>query len=288
MARREEEEKLVILVANLGKGSTSNASDDDRLNAVSNFFAKTLRETHYDVVFAQEVSPNTQVNDVQNLVGFSCSVRENSNSYTATFWRENVKITDHSNVWPESVLLVPGRIQESDQRMKRFRMCKLTRGERSVLLVNFHGNTKIKENKNKKNKVNKKDKVTIFLEYLAKFQQIKVSENCDFLVVGGDFNFDLDTFARGYQNILDGYNLMVVPYQHQRMKADMTGLKEKIDGLICDKELWRESEQVVVYHYKKRGEENTARIDPKTSVIAIEDPNSEWFSFKEVWLLKFD
>jgi hypothetical protein len=155
MAENGEEEKLVILVANVGKGS--NANDDLRLTAVSDFFATTLTETP-DIVFAQEVRPDDQISTVvQQLKRGRENVRYTfrkiavySNSFVVLFWKfsetdESTNQRINGTNWLKDNFFInqvrEGTLSptERNKRLKRFRMCKLTRDGRSILLVNFHG-----------------------------------------------------------------------------------------------------------------------------------------------------
>jgi len=87
----------------------------------------------------------------------------------------------------------------------------------------------------------------------------KEMRKCNFLVIAGDFNFNLDQFDLQHDRYLDKkYNLKVVPYESQRLRKNKNGdivPKVKFDGLICSKELWVATNEVVVYHYsdKTRG-----------------------------------
>ena len=97
-------------------------------------------------------------------------------------------------------------------------------------------------------------KFETFQLYLDIFQQIKHKAECEYLVIGGDFNFDLESFEKNREEILAEFDLMVVPYKHQRglrLSEDqqITGaLSSKVDGLICSKDLCNTPIDVVVYH----------------------------------------
>ena len=84
-------------------------------------------------------------------------------------------------------------------------------------------------------------------ELLEKFHKLKGDKECDHLIIGGDFNLNMDTLLdvkksnkkpllKKMQEDLNktfiDCNLMIVPYLHQRMKG-----KTKFDTLICDKDL---------------------------------------------------
>jgi hypothetical protein len=242
-----EDEKIVILVANLGSNNKSNVNEEKRRKAISNFFEKILTEKP-NFVFAQEVQDSTskhgsQIAYVRESLGSHfghCQVKEYGSSYNAIFWEDSQTIAEHKDVWQnESVLL--DSCDEFQISSKRFRFIVLTSGRRSVLLVNYHG---------ERNGITEEEKMQTFLVYLKLFQKFKVKRGCDYLVIGGDFNFDLDNFDRRNQMLLDqSYNLKVVPYQSERERRTKKGniLRDKVDGLICDKEMWNEDEKVVVY-----------------------------------------
>jgi hypothetical protein len=58
----------------------------------------------------------------------------------------------------------------------------------------------------------------------------KKSTRSDHLLIGGDFNVNLDDFERENIPLLNRLGLKVVHYDNQRDG-------EKVDGLICDKDI---------------------------------------------------
>ena len=92
-------------------------------------------------------------------------------------------------------------------------------------------------------------------QYLKEFHHMKVNYVCDQLIIGGDFNFNMDTLLDtviSYENplkniqeelicIFKAFELKIVPYQHQREKG-----KTKFDALICNEDL---SKQFTVSGY---------------------------------------
>jgi hypothetical protein len=252
-----EDEKIVILITNLGSVNKSNVSEDNRRAAISNFFEKYLT-TKPDFVFVQEIQ-KSQIDELKKSLEKNkgmltqthqyahCQVKEYGSSHNAIFWNDEKKegqtVTEHKDVWQENGVQL-GSCDEFQISSKRFRFTVLTRGIRSVLLVNYHG---------ERNGIAEKERVQNFLVYLQLFQKFKVQRDCNYLVIGGDFNFDLDTFAENNQTFLDEkYNLKVVPYQSERKRKTKKGniRNDKVDGLICDKEMWIEDAKVEVFPRK--------------------------------------
>lgn len=236
--KMSEDEKIVILVTNLGRVNKSNVTEDDRKIVIANFFENFLSKNP-DFVFAQEIQ-NSQIPKVKESlekrseVSYShCQVKEYGSSQNATFWKkEGQTVTDHKDVWQKVG-------DETHINSERFLFTVLNSGNRSVLLANYHG---------ERNGIAEEERVRNFLVYLKLFQRVKVERDCDYLVIGGDFNFDLDRID--ILNFLDEkYNLKVVPYQSEIKRKTKKGniLNDKLDGLICDKEMWIEDKKVEVF-----------------------------------------
>jgi hypothetical protein len=242
--KMSEDKKIVILVTNLGRVNNSKVPEDNRRTAISRFFEKDLTKEPL-FVFAQEIQ-NSQIDKVKESLEkrsgppyAHCQVKEYGSSHNAIIWKDGQTVTEHKDVWQKNGVQL-GSCDEFQISSKRFRFTVLTRGERSVLLVNYHG---------ERNGMAEKERVQNFLVYLKLFQGVKMERDCNYLVIGGDFNFDLDTFAENNQTFLDNnYNLKVVPYQSEiKRKTKKNILNIKVDGLMCDKEMWIEDENVVVF-----------------------------------------
>ncbi len=143
---------------------------------------------------------------------------------------------------------------------KRYCISKFEIEGKSVLLVSFHGTHIRLSNRLKKIKLS---------QFLQKFCQYKKDLQCDHLIIGGDFNLDLDEFNNENLLFMQSLKLKIVPYKNQRCfipdprknhihsKYDL----KKIDGLICD--LDTEVESVVVFTDKNQKDES----DPQTLVV---------------------
>ena len=155
---------------------------------------------------------------------------------------------------------MPVIVQDTDLPEKRNRYCAeiFTYQGKRILLVSFHGNWKLDEtDKELKHDVKfsriiedaKVPAIKKFIlgKYLSAFSKLKVDYKCQHMMIGGDFNQDLDklletvTFKHGNQNqkqqkdrqddfigLFEKLQLEIVPYTNHR---DAT----KKDGLICDK-----------------------------------------------------
>jgi hypothetical protein len=130
---------------------------------------------------------------------------------------------------------------------------------RQILLVSFHGNKnldaedlKLKKDPRFKDitEANQIKAIKQFRlgEYLKIFHKLKIDNKCHHLIVGGDFNLNVDelldaiTIIRKtksqkslrerqleFADLFNSLNLQIVPYTHQR-----EGQLNKIDALICD------------------------------------------------------
>lgn len=276
-----EETKLEILIANLGTDSKSTVSDKDRQALIENFFSSILK-TRPHFVFAQEAKisenktsritvPGSKVNQIDYVktclgnethVYSTVEVEEfKANPIIKTQQTKKKKKINTYNpysvhnviFWNEALDAVKTISLEGEFEIqfqlakkvlvgisyKRFQVCKLTRANRAILLVNFHGEQKMLAD----------EKMQSFRVYLQFFQKIKIDEGCDYLVIAGDFNFNLTKLEtdKKNKNFLESLELMVVPYERQR-KNNANLLKEKVDGLICSKALWKKGQEVAVYH----------------------------------------
>ncbi len=143
----------------------------------------------------------------------------------------------------------------------RYCMSKFELEGKSILLISFHGEH------NSLSNVQKTEKLKRFLQ---DFYQLKEKLQCDHLIIGGDFNLDLDEVYNENWNFLQSrLNLKIVPYKSQRCYIQgsrkspiypRTNLK-KIDGLICDMDIQVQS--VVVYTDKIVRDFS----DPNTTVV---------------------
>jgi hypothetical protein len=301
------ETKLEILIANLGKDNKSTVSDKERQAPIEHFFSNIFT-TRPDFVFAQEVKiseekkyyqtlPDSKIDQmsyVQDCLGGNVyrvfqeeefkdnpiinTETENNRKintynkysvYNVIFWNKDSKTVQTISLHGDVEVSLPMKNVLVGISYKRFRICKLTKGDhQSVLLVNFHGEHKMLAD----------EKMQSFRAYLQIFQQLKEKEKCNHLVIAGDFNFDLDTFKNNHlnKNILESLNLMVVPYTPQRMGKDTKGnpkLKDKVDGLICDKALWKNGQEVVVYHDTKK--EKPATVESNwTHIVSSKVPQA--------------
>jgi hypothetical protein len=142
---------------------------------------------------------------------------------------------------------------------KRYCIGQFTFRRKKILLVSFHGNknldtedlelktdTRFKDiTKANQTKAIKKFRLG---EYLKIFHKLKIDNKCHHLIVGGDFNLNVDelldaiTIIRKtksqkslrerqleFADLFNSLNLQIVPYTHQR-----EGQLNKIDALICD------------------------------------------------------
>ncbi len=124
----------------------------------------------------------------------------------------------------------------------------------NFLIVSFHGHWKLREGFGKELKTNpkfekikKEDRVAairwfLLKNYLQCFHDLKLKMNCQFMLVGGDFNVDMDDFQEKEEiGILGKLRLKTIQYQNQRKRGKITPddikLKRKIDTLVCDQVL---------------------------------------------------
>jgi hypothetical protein len=130
-----------------------------------------------------------------------------------------------------------------------------------MIIVSFHGNYRMTEEIRFKNLRN----------YLNFFQYLKKLTKSKYLIVGGDFNLDMDEYSaqkkldnkgnvKMTETILKDLGLKIVPYESQRKKKNGERAK-KIDALICDKKL-RCDEVVVFHNSREEEEENLTRVLP--------------------------
>jgi hypothetical protein len=163
---------------------------------------------------------------------------------------------------------------------------------KKILLVSFHGNNELDkedkklkddprfeaikgENGTKKIKAIKQFRLG---EYLEEFQDLKDANHCDHLIVGGDFNLNVDKLLvpdeiraqsptlgqellrerqEDFIELFNRLNLQIVPYNSQ---------KRKYEALICDSGLSDEAITVKVYTKKEKKDEagNILTMDGNT------------------------
>jgi hypothetical protein len=181
---------------------------------------------------------------------------------------------------------------------------------RQILFVSFHGNSqldktdlKLREDLRFKDitKANQTKAIKQFRlgEYLKIFHKLKNDNNCHHLIVGGDFNLNVDelldviTIRRTtpsqtlltqrqeeFIRLFNSLGLQIVPYIHQREG------KQKYDALICDKSL---SNDIKVRVYSNKPDrtvgdtsikkfpfsKNSLDHDPLLFTIKIKVPTTE-------------
>jgi hypothetical protein len=188
---------------------------------------------------------------------------------------------------------------------------------RQILLVSFHGNSQLDKTDLKLRddlrfkyitKANQTKAIKQYRlgEYLKIFHKLKNDNNCHHLIVGGDFNLNVDelldviTIRRTtpsqtlltqrqeeFIQLFNSLNLKIVPYTHLRDG------KEKKDALICDNSLSNDI-RVTVYCNKPDGtvgdtsiknfpfSENSLDHDPLLFTINIQLPTSEDKTLKDI------
>jgi hypothetical protein len=123
------------------------------------------------------------------------------------------------------------------EKFQRFCPGQFTFQGKKILLISFHGDSKLDKNETDPRFAGN-DKPTRLRQYLTHFQELRTSTKSDHLIIGGDFNRDLD--KPEFSGIFTKFNLQIVPYKHQR--------KKKVDALICDNGL---SKDITVTVYIK-------------------------------------
>ncbi len=114
---------------------------------------------------------------------------------------------------------------------------------KAILFISFHGDQTLGKNETDPRFAGK-DKSDCLRVYFQMFLELKESTNSDHLIIGGDFNINLDTPE--FIEILRDFPLKIVPYKKQRRGQTGTLLR-KIDALICDEELFSNDIKVTVY-----------------------------------------
>ena len=112
-------------------------------------------------------------------------------------------------------------------------------------------------------------KTDYLLQGLEEFISEKAATKSDHLVIGGDFNLNLDDFEQKNIDHLNRIGLKVVPYSNQREG-------QKFDGLICDRDILVSKVTVYTDIIQKDSPHNkqndVVHEDPTTTVVYSQLP----------------
>jgi hypothetical protein len=253
---------LVIMVMNTDNGEKHEAGRTEIVERFLNqedltpdfFLLQEVKVKKFEKVLIKKNYSKIEVNEVQN-------------SYNLIMFKKELQGT---------------QIEELTTTGGRYCAGQFTFRGKKILLVSFHGNNELDargkelktdqrfsrikgENGSKQTRAIKQFRLG---EYLEEFHKLKVDNQCDHLIVGGDFNLDMNklldvitikrkTKKNGrkdlrerqeeFTSLFNSLNLKIVPYTHQR-----EGQKNKVDALICDKDLSNDI-RVTVYCNKYDG-----------------------------------
>ena len=140
-------------------------------------------------------------------------------AYSEEHHQERPKTKKYNLVISKNVFS-PFQTRFQNQTDSRFCAQKIVFQSETVLAVSFHGRYRIPI----------VDRIKELLDYIAKFVELKRSSGSGHVLIGGDFNLDLDEFEKDHIPFLDSLGLKVVHYSNQRDG-------QKFDGLICDKDI---------------------------------------------------
>ena len=210
--------EVSFMVVNTNKNQNCNLRYRQREKEIVKFF--NVLSPKPDVCLLQEAyiwknSRNNQIRDVTKTFTkkgrwFWAWSREYSTDYFEKF---NAIIYNQSS----SPVCEPNSLYLGDLPA-RFCVVKLNIKGETVLVVSFHGFYK-------RTIADRELNLRRFLNF---FCTVKQNSGSSHLIVGGDFNVDLDRFGQGNNQFLKNLNLKIVSYRKQRNGG-------KIDGLICDK-----------------------------------------------------
>jgi hypothetical protein len=275
MPTNEQTENLVILVMNThhGKKETGESNFYQNRNTEIKFFFETL-DPKPDFLLLQEVkdtffkgrTPWTpqkverwgrmqkehfdQREEISQALGDHEATdgtrRRNYNSFEI---KESVWLpTDnpkYQKIESYNMIMAKNGHPGSKKKSETLRYCagQFTFQGKEILFISFHGDQTLGKNETDPRFAGK-DKSDCLRVYFQMFLELKESTNSDHLIIGGDFNFDLDTLE--FCEILRDFPLKIVPYKKQRRGKKGTLLR-KLDALICDEGLSSYEIKVTVY-----------------------------------------
>jgi hypothetical protein len=229
-----------VMIANLSKNCNCPISNRQRENVIGNFFRNVSPKPY--LILSQEAYVRSdatldQIDTVLKALPSDWESCSNEEFGTEFFQKYNVIMNDSSKVVFETNNF------SFDVDTRRFAISKYSIQDELLLVVSFHGY----------HRMNMVKKTENLKKYLQGFLEMKRQSGCNHLIIGGDFNIDLDNFETEEWQFLEELNLKIVPYQNQRDGS-------KIDGLICDKAIANLGVAVTVYSDKDAAtddEENT-------------------------------
>jgi len=275
--------KISILVSNIDKAN-DNLTDEHRKSALTGFFNQLQQNPEFillqEVQNVKETQNRQTIKEIKQIEYLRDALKpkniylhieeeegssneeiekdQHGNIYRKVksfntimhIKEKNFDVGTKTQIWPDPDPEVSITFEKQSKILlhtSRFCIGQFTVQENGVklLLVCFHGHHK---------SLTIPEKRINLRYYLRLFQKVKESSKSNFLIVGGDFNLDLDDFEelekfeKFEPNILNELGLKIIPYNPQRLGADGKK-KKKVDGLICDERLLLKPMEVTVFHH---------------------------------------
>jgi hypothetical protein len=206
-----------VLVANINKNKNCDLSYRQRENEIVNLFKELSTKPEICLLQEAYIWKNSRNNQIRDVIE---ALNTNGNW---TWFRRREYSSDHFNKFNAIFcnesggrITWKGPVYLGDL-LQRFCAYRLNIEGETVLVVSFHGFYK-------KPVYDRKCYLERFINFFCEERRLSGSSH---LIIGGDFNIDLDEFGQGHDQFLQEKNLKIVPYQNQRNGG-------KIDGLICD------------------------------------------------------
>jgi hypothetical protein len=217
--------ELSVLIANLNKNKNCPITNKQREDEIEHFFENLNSEP--DLVLLQDayVEVNSRIDQIrtlQNALSDNWKFCYQTECKTKIFEKNNVILSDSSQIQYEtSDFCFSQDIDKSKFCIAKYviRRGVSFRERETLLVVSFHGTRKM----------DVVQKVKHLKTFLKEFKKLKQESKSSHLIIGGDFNVDLDVFGRKESEFLQYLGLKIVPYKNQGAN--------KCVGIICDKEI---------------------------------------------------
>jgi hypothetical protein len=267
----EESNELVILVMNTDFATHVQSRDEEIASFIKQLNPKP------DFLLLQEVKIKKhqnrresidQISDISESLGHYRATDGTRKSYSL-FWGEGSlhipKNEGFERIESYNMIMCKGEHQGTQFQLEAKRYCvgQFTFKGKEILLVSFHGNSKLDatdiklKNNSRFSQIAETEIIKAIKQfrlgkYLNLFHKLKVDNKCDHLIIGGDLNLNVDKLLvpdeikaktptpgqlllrqrqEDFIQLFDSLGLQIVPYNHQRNG------RRKIDALICDKDL---------------------------------------------------
>jgi hypothetical protein len=217
--------ELSVLIANLNKNRNCPITNKQREDEIEHFFENLNSEP--DLVLLQDayVEVNSRIDQIrtlQNALSDNWKFCYQTECKTEIFEKNNAILSDSSQIqYATSDFIFSQDIDRSKFCIAKYdfgRGCSFRERE-TLLVVSFHGTRKMDVDQ----------KLRQLKTFLQEFKKLKHKSKSAHLIIGGDFNVDLDLFGREESEFLEDLDLKIVPYQNQEAR--------KCVGIICDKEI---------------------------------------------------